>query len=175
MYEWYTINQEAILQEAPEFAPWLIHAKHLKLALKQQGFDPQVQVLNQCEAQFTTYETALVGCDKGWIRQMYFKHEGSILTYGRTVVPQPTYQAFYEQFQTLGTRAIGETLLHDKSDVIREPLSFGFVERGSELFQLAVQDYDAPISRLWGRHSIFLIQGHPLLIIELLFPFILEK
>lgn len=170
MYGWQTITQQTLRQMPVNLVDWITKVNHLKLALAQQGFKPELILIDQRHDQLPFEESELLQAHNGLIRQIYLADNGKPLTYGRTVVPEKTYQAFAHQFETLGARAIGETLLHDKANVVRGAFEFGLVAADTELFQAAAQQYDKPLNSLWGRRSLFLLRGYPLLITELFFP-----
>jgi chorismate--pyruvate lyase len=170
MYGWRTITQENLHLIPAILFDWIVKINHLKLAMTQQGLKPELILLDQRHDILPDDEATLVQAHQGLIRQIYLADNNQPLTYGRTIVPEQTYQAFAHQFETLGIRAIGETLLHDKDNVVRGAFEFGFVAADTELFQAAIQKYDQPLDGLWGRRSLFFINGYPLLITELFFP-----
>ncbi len=171
MYGWKSVSSDFLSAECPNLAHWIINVNHLKKALIDYGINIELRLLDEAERTFPGEEAEIVDESQGLVRQIYFQQHGVPLTYGRTLVPERTYRAFHAQFKALGTRAIGEALLHDKKNVVRGPLEFGFVDSPSDLFQFAVQGVKNPPARLWGRRSEFLIENkYPLLVVEIFFP-----
>lgn len=167
MYGWQPITSDKI---PANLKGWLLHVNHLKQALTQPDRPIDLVLLQQQYGMLPIEEAALLQSEQGLIRQINLTAHGCALVYGRTIIPAPTYQAFKQQFDSLGERAIGEILLHNKEQVRRTPLEAGMIAVNSDLYQEASQHQFTAPDFLWGRRSQFYMQDYPLLITEIFIP-----
>lgn len=163
MYGWQPQNSENI---PVNLSYWLTKVKHLKLALTQHDLQPELQLLDQQMVSFCSEEAELLGTETGCLREIYLGKGPRKYTYGRTLIPNTTYEAFATEFVTLKEQAIGEILLHNKEHVTRGPFEYGIILPDSLLFDRASGDRVITTS-LWGRRSFFYMHELPLLIIEI--------
>jgi chorismate-pyruvate lyase len=108
---------------------------------------------------------------EGWSREIITHDHQNPLTYGQVSMPITTYLAYQQSFDQLGTNPIGQTLLYNKSNVIRGPFSFGMLSASHPLFvtlqSLCPQN---KIPAFWARRSLFLWDKLPLMVLEVFFP-----
>jgi chorismate lyase len=119
---------------------WLTRTDSLSLAIKDQTHAFSIKLINQ----------QLL--NKYLIREVYLCANNIPWIYAQVIVPKKTYNNFKIDFDNLGEKSLGETLLFKRSDVQRSELKF-----------LKISDY-------WLRKSIFKINSYPLSITEIFLP-----
>lgn len=92
------------------------------------------------------------------IRKVHIMGDKKPLVHGRVVVPNLTYRKFQVEFDQLGNKLLGETLLYDRPEVTRSPFQYAKVS-----------------DNLWARRSLFIIEGYNLLVTEVFLPNLMEK
>ena len=108
---------------------------------------------------------------KTFIREVYLLGDNVAWSFGRVVIPEPTYHHWKVQFDTLGENPIGEHLLYKNKAVTRTDFSFCELTPEHPLYQNANQTYVSNTSSLWARRSVFRIDEHyPLLISDVILP-----
>lgn len=93
--------------------------------------------------------------------------------YARTIVPRATYQAMPFRFNQLGNQPLGEMLFSDPH-VKRGEIEIAQFHPGDWLYDLALFDLPLRVDVLWGRRSVFYLNGWPLLVNELFLPTLLR-
>ena len=105
------------------------------------------------------------------IRQVHLQGDGVAWSYGRVEVPRVTYERFKNEFDTLGNRSIGEVILHSNPNTKRGPFEYALIDVNCNLFNQATYNLPEKIKQqLWGRRSIFSIDGFELSVIEIFLP-----
>jgi chorismate--pyruvate lyase len=170
MYGWCPVQGEKLQTTPTHLHDWLVKPYRLARALARHTPEIHLHLLKQEHTTLPTNEAELLHASTGLIRQIYLTDGKKPLTYGRTVIPQNTVDAYAEHFAQLGNKPIGDTLLYDNPAVTREPFEFGYVASGSALFSCATSENPMTVPCLWGRRSMFSLAGFPLLITELFFP-----
>jgi len=94
--------------------------------------------------------------------------------YARTVIPLSTFQAMKHSFSSLGNKPLGELLFTDPT-VRRGDIQIARLQAGQWLYETALLDEDERPDELWGRRSLFYIQGKALLVNEIFLPNLLWK
>ncbi len=79
--------------------------------------------------------------------------DSNILAWGCVQIPEPTYQAYQEQFGDLKNKPIGQTLLFNNPEVIRGAFEYANLKINQNNY--------------WARRSCFYWQGLPLWVIEI--------
>ena len=163
--------------------PWLIKPYIISKAMKICCKTLEVALLQHKKMPAFEDEKQLLELTHEWplIRKVYLKGDGIPWSFGRVVVPTPTYLAFQTSFDTLGGQLIGESLLYGHPQTTRGPFDYAQLTPDHDFYQdmLHLLDQHYPLStqpslfsELWGRRSIFHINGHPLLVSEAYFPWI---
>lgn len=157
-----------------ELASWLIDTASLTRRLRALcGSAFRVRVIEQRRRRPLPSERAALGLpDHAWalVRQVRLLCDARPLVYARTIMPEATLKGARRRFAHLGNRPLGEMLFADRR-IVRGDMEIARIEAGQELHTLAA----AGRAPLWGRRSIFLIDGHPLLVNELFLPEILRQ
>lgn len=157
---------------------WLIGAPRLVQAFKTVLGEVVMQKLQYARAlPFADEALALgLGDEEAHIRQVLIgSQSGHSLCYGRVIIPDTTYKAHKEAFSNLGRQFIGDSLLHNNQDVVRQGFEFACFDANSDYARAFFAfNPDSPIEEsLWvARRSIFLWGDEPLLITEFLLPYL---
>lgn len=158
-----------------EIASWLIETDSLTQRLRDAcGRAFRVALRGQRWERPERSECALLGLHyraRALVRQVHLHCAGRPLVFARTVMPASTLQGPRRRFANLGTRPLGE-LLFSRRGIVRCGIEVARIESGARLHAAAFKgaaDADAR-GRIWGRRSVFLIDGHPLLVSEIFLP-----
>ncbi|MBS0286627.1 MAG: chorismate lyase [Proteobacteria bacterium] len=154
---------------------WLTKPYILSKALKRVSNTLTVKVL---DARFTHAfddEYPILHLQKNdipFVRQVLLVGDNNIpLTYGRVVITPQTYKAHFQDFENLGTKPIGETLLYNNPEAKRSGFEFSCFESNDPLCQNIFAHLPQFTAQdLWARRSVFNIKGNPLLVTELFLP-----
>ncbi len=159
---------------APELASWLIGTDSLTQRLRELcGPAFNVQVIAQRRQRPLPSERAVLGlADHAWalVRQVRLLCGAEALVYARTIMPEDTLRGARRRFAHLGNRPLGERLFADRR-IARGDMEIARLAPGHTLHAHA----GAGRAPLWGRRSVFLIDGHPLLVNEIFLPAILRQ
>lgn len=115
--------------------------------------------------------------EKAHIRQVVIATQsGHSLCYARVIIPDQTYDAYAQQFSGLGKQFIGDNLLYNNKEVVRQAFEFACFDDSSSyahaFFELC-PDNGKNDAKLWvARRSLFLWRNCPLLISEFLLPYL---
>lgn len=149
---------------------WLLEPSSLTARLRAicpGGF--AVKLLNQGYAPIRVNERRSLGIAIGrqaFVREVLLTCRGVPWVFARTVIPRSVAQCELRSLTRLGTRPLGEVLFASR-DLVRKNLQF------SRIIERSV-DENAPsdnnMSSTWGRRSIFLRAGQPLLVSEVFLP-----
>ena len=106
-------------------------------------------------------EVQLLCNDKPWV-------------FARSIIPNKTLRGRHRRLKHLGESPLGAYLFKDKS-MKRDAVQLACLTPAHQLFTVATQKnvtaHQAPI---WGRRSLFLLSGKPLLVSEFFLPDIAE-
>lgn len=173
--QWYNdINAIAVSDERKQ---WLFGASRLVQAFKANVGEVHIEALQEGHNKPFADESAALQLEnkEAHIRQIVIAAEtGHRLSYARVVIADDTYEAYAQQFSGLGQQFIGDSLLYNNKEVVRQPFEFARFDDSSlyaqAFFQLVKSRAE---SQPWlARRSIFLWQNRPLLITEFLLPYL---
>lgn len=91
--------------------------------------------------------------DNTLIRKVHIMGDQKPLVHGRVVVPNATYKKFQNDFDQLGNKLLGETLLYDRPGVTRSEFQYAKVA-----------------DNIWARRSLFTLEDYNLLVTEVFLP-----
>ena len=136
----------------------MVDASALSARLKASCTNLTVQVKSQELAPAFNDEQALLDIQEfnSLIRKVHLLGDGEPWIHGRVVVPNNTYLAFQIEFDNMGDKLLGETLLYDRPD-------------RTSVTRSAFQ-YAQITNTLWGRRSVFNIEQYKLLVTEVFLP-----
>jgi chorismate-pyruvate lyase len=173
---WYKDIDATAISDARK--QWLLGASRLVQAFKANLGEVQIEALQEGRNKlFADEQAALQLEDKeAHIRQIVIatKDGHHRLSYARVAIVDNTYEAYTQQFSGLGRQFIGDSLLFNNKEVVRQSFEFACFDDASlyaqAFFQLVQSKAE---SQPWpARRSIFLWQNRPLLITEFLLPYL---
>jgi chorismate--pyruvate lyase len=109
------------------------------------------------------------------VRHVHLLCAGQALVFGRTVMPATTLRGARRRYASLGSRPLGAVLFSDAS-VVRGAIEVARIAPGGDLHAAAFAGLDGgpsgagPREEIWGRRSVFFVEGYPLLVSELFLP-----
>lgn len=173
--QWYSDINAIVIND--ERKHWLCGPNRLVEAFKANLGEVSIEALQEKRGKPFADESAVLQLiDKeAHIRQIVIATEaGQRLNYSRVVIRDDTYAAYAQQFSGLGRQFIGNSLLYNNKEVIRQPFEFACFDDSSLYAEAFFQLVESRAkSQLWlARRSIFLWQKRPLLITEFLLPYL---
>ncbi len=108
------------------------------------------------------------------VRQVRLRCDAQPWVFARTVIPLPSLQGELRRLALLGTRPLGEVLFADPR-MQRQPLEIARITPRHRLYRMASTENTTDSSPIWGRRSVFLLQGKPLLVSEFFLPSLLHQ
>ncbi len=103
------------------------------------------------------------------IREVHLLCAGRPWVFARTVLPLTTLRGRGQRLARLGNRPLGAVLFADPH-LRRGPVEVTRVLPGERLFAAAVQGLRHTPAEIWGRRSVFWLDGKPLLVSEFFLP-----
>lgn len=164
------VKQIADFQVAPpkKLINWMIKPNNMGDALRKVCRQLTVNILDQNFRDLLPDETFLINSsdNKAYIRSIFLQGDTIPFCYGRVVVPPTIYADYQSDFNNLGTKLIGETLLYNNPKTIRSAFEFGYISNQHPIHAY-INQFHAATAPLWARRSIFHLNGlEPILISE---------
>lgn len=103
------------------------------------------------------------------IRMVYLMCDGRLWVFARTVIPLRTLSGAQRRLKRLGSKPLGEVLFADKS-MRRDEIQVARLTAGQPVFDMAARGLEPRPREIWGRRSVFYLQGKPLLVSEMFLP-----
>lgn len=107
--------------------------------------------------------------EQALIRQVYLLCNERPWVYARTIIPAMTLKGSRQRLASLGSRPLGDILFGDRNTP-RSVVEIAKISPQEKLFSLATQDTLDPGEFIWGRRSVFTVEGNPLLVVEVFLP-----
>ncbi len=156
-----------------DLAAWLFDAGSLTRRLRRAcGGQLRVQVLAQGWARASRDEARILHLRLGawaWTREVRLLCCDQPWVFARTLIPARTLRGRGLRLTRLGTRPLGEVLFTDPG-VRRGPVQAARIVADHCVHRRAWAGFSAPPPTLWGRRSVFHIDGRPLLVCEFFLP-----
>lgn len=149
---------------------WLLHSGSLTRRLQQHcdgGF--RVEVISQRLERPIRSEARALGrpeSELALVRQVRLHCGDQACVFARTVIPLPSLQGGLRRLTRLGTRPLGAVLFADPR-MQRGPIEVARVQPRHTLYRMAGPSGGGT---LWGRRSVFVLRGCPLLVSEFFLP-----
>lgn len=131
------------------------------------GGDFRVEILRQFVGLPTTVEARALRLPpqrRALIREVLLIGTGTPWVFARSIVPLATLRGKLRHLRQLDSRPLGELLFRDNS-MTRDPVEVARID-GATLPDICA----ARGQTLWGRRSVFRLQGKPLLVSEIFLP-----
>ena len=103
------------------------------------------------------------------LREVYLLCDGVPWVYARTAIPRETLTGRHRRLAYLKTRPLGAMLFADPG-MARGPVEVTGLSPCDRLYPAATRRLPAPPPRVWGRRSLFRLDGKPLLVSEFFLP-----
>lgn len=154
-------------------APWLLDPQSLTRRLLAACDAPfAVQVVSQAWERPQRNEVRRLGLAAdahAWVRQVRLHCGPTACVFARTVIPVSSLTGPRRHLARLGNRPLGAVLFADPA-LRRGGLDIVRCRPGERLYAAAAEGLAPPPAEIWGRRSLFLLRGHPLLVCELFLP-----
>jgi chorismate lyase len=169
--------QSLKIMPPPPLVPWLRDPTSFMQRLRDhQVLQPQVQVLSQ-QWQYPTVEEAkllsIPSRQYALAREVLITSGEGKWMFARTIIPRQTLTGREQLLARLKNRALG-TLLFNNPGIVRQPFEFATLAFGTSLHKKISYHANFEVPVLWARRSIFQIKHKQLLLMEVLFPDLME-
>ena len=160
-----------------KYLPWLLYPDSLTerlIAQCRKNF--RVQLLDQRLARPMRNEAMALKIRFGtraMVRQVQLLCGDTPWVYARTVIPARTLAGKFRRFRQLGARSLGAVLFADPS-MERGEVEITCLTPADELYYRVTRDSRDKPEQVWGRRSLFLLGGKPLLVCEFFLPAIAD-
>ena len=158
----------------PQWGDW----RQLRLATVPAGVQAcgaggfRVRLLRQGWARPRYSEGRVLRLRRGGVallREVELLCDGRPWVFARTLIPAASLQGSARRLTQLGERPLGAVLFSDPA--IRRGLTqVARLLPRHPLFQAACAHLQAPPAELWGRRTLFYVDGQPLLVNEIFLP-----
>lgn len=174
MTEW-SDDLNVLPQAHPNIQSWLLKPYILSAALKRVCSLLRVDVLEQTFKNAYDDEYPLISSNETpLVREVFLVGDEMPMTFGRVIIPKNTYDQFFNDFDSLGTNFIGEKLLYHRN-APRSAFQYAYLDESQPLnrsiFTYAKNKKPQP---LWARRSVFYIENFPLLVTDIILPWVPE-
>ena len=160
-----------------KYRPWLLDPASLtERLIGHCRMNFHVQLLDQRRARPLCSEAMAVGMRRGTravVRQVRLMCGDTPWVYARTIIPPLTLARKFHRFTRLGSRSLGAVLFADPS-MERGEVEIACLTPSDQLYHLAARDLREKPAVIWGRRSLFRLDGKPLLVCEFFLPDIPE-
>lgn len=107
------------------------------------------------------------------LRQVHLKCNDDIYVYARSVIPLSTLKGKHRRLLYLGSKPLGEYLF-SSPNLKRSRVEWSKLTPESSLYRMAMANQQQHSEPVWGRRSLFHIDGKPLLVSEFFLPKLLK-
>jgi len=161
---------------SPALWDWLLDTGSLTHRLRQRcrcGEAFRVAVRRQCWERPAADERRVLEmrpAERALIREVHLLCGDTPWVFARTVMPVSSLRGRRRRLMHLGDKPLGAALFADPH-LCRGALELARLRRGEVLYEQA-GSRDA--AEIWGRRSVFRLQGRPLLVTEIFLPALLQ-
>ncbi len=108
------------------------------------------------------------------LRQVQLLCGKTVCVYARSIIPLKTMRGKHRRLRHLGNRPLGAYLFSNPG-LVRSGQQLARIAKNDPLFEIATSGSDHKCEQIWGRRSLFTIDGKPLLVSEFFLPALFEK
>jgi chorismate--pyruvate lyase len=166
----YRLNRAQLPEQ---WRDWLLDRSSLTLRLQQACSGQfRVEVVSQRMEPPMLSEARALGRppqELALVRQVRLLCDDEPWVFARTVIPLPSLRRGLRQLALLGNRPLGAVLFADPT-MRRSDVEVARIGQGKRLFRRAVAASPTSANEIWGRRSVFTLQGQPLLVSEFFLP-----
>lgn len=109
----------------------------------------------------------------GLVRQVHLLCGDTPWVFARTVIPLPSLKGGLRRLTQLGNHSLGAVLFADPR-LQRSPMEVARIEPRQRLYRRSRGTAIPDGNPVWGRRSVFHLQGNPLLVSEFFLPDLLS-
>lgn len=144
---------------------WLLDSSSLTAKLlRLSGGDFRVQVLRQVHTRASRSEALALGIkfqQLALIREVVLMGRNQPWVFARSVLPLTSLTGHLRHLRKQGTRPLG-AFLFSQPHLVRSPIALSLISRHHAYVPPSLMDDHS----IWGRRSIFRVEGKPLLVSE---------
>ncbi len=170
---WLLPSQTRKRQINPQILSWLSDEGSLTQRLKQHCPGRfAVHVLAEEWGRPDPAEARLLGIPHTQhvlLRQVHLTCADQLCVYARSVIPLTTLKGRHRRLRYLGNRPLGEYLFSSPT-LRRQRVEWGCLTPGTSLYRVAIAGQVNAGELIWGRRSLFVIDGKSLLVSEFFLP-----
>lgn len=152
---------------------WLLHSGSFMAKLVECGVqDARVDVVRQDWEIPDDHEREQLGMPAGTqalAREVMILSEKIPWMFARTIFPRETLTGEESQLADLKNRSLGSVIFNDPT-LQRSEFEIACLAPGDNWYERAVKHFAGQEQELWGRRSVFSLQGKKLLLTEVFFP-----
>lgn len=111
---------------------------------------------------------------KALLRQVQLLCDSQVLVYARSIIPLETLQGPHRRLKFLRDKPLGGYLFANPT-LRRERQELATIQRKDPLFAIAMSEESPDCERIWGRRSLFRIDGKALLVTEFFLPELIDE
>lgn len=142
-----------------ELLPWLQVPNNLGDALRKVCRELSVKIISEQFEHFFQDEQTILNDSRGHVRTILLQGDNLPFCYCRTAVPANVYKRYEHEFNTLGMKLIGETMLYNNPKTMRFPFEFCHISSDHVLFELINNALPVRSRSFYARRSVFLMDG----------------
>jgi chorismate-pyruvate lyase len=151
---------------------WLVMPKNLTDTIKKTDVRFSLDVISESFSEpYRDEKNAFYGypsdVSSSFVRKVFLKGDDKAMVFARVIIPEDTYINYKNEFLSLGSRAIGNALLHHDKKVVRGDFEYKLLRSGDELLsEIKELNCTSEKGDLWARRSVFSLPKGYLLITE---------
>lgn len=165
MAEFYkTQPEDSLYRWLSEYGSMTLHLLHVGLG------QLKVSVISSQKAALFKEESLFLDLPQrrwAYVREVIMHVDNSPWMYGRTIIPEATFNAGAGQLKLLGDSPLGKVLFDNKKSA-REFIEIAKISPEHHLFPQSVDGREHPY--LWARRSLFSFNTQPILVQEVFLP-----
>lgn len=175
---WFRTSSLSTRNLEPAVASWLHDQGSLtKRLVDRCGSAFSVRVLSQQWVKPRIEEALLLKVprhQKALLRQVRLLCDQQVLVYARSIIPLATLKGPHRRLKYLRNKPLGGYLFTNPS-LQRVQQQLATIQRKDPLFAIALPDNPTDCRRIWGRRSLFTIDGKSLLVSEFFLPQLIQE
>lgn len=172
----FPVNLAARWQNAPanlehNLADWLYETGSLTARLKRCCQNFRVEVLGQAVGPCALAEATdvILAGEPVLVREVILYCDDSPQVFARSLLPLSSLTGDEQQLANLGNQPLGQVLFNNPL-LERKSIAIAPFDERSSVAQLAATLKLMPLTTLWGRRSLFILNNKPILVAEVFLP-----
>ncbi|MEN8175291.1 MAG: chorismate lyase [Pseudomonadota bacterium] len=175
---WQSLRRGILARAPRELGRWVRDDSSLtRRVVRACGADFAVKVIFQGWQRPYASEAALLGTpprERTLVREVTLMCGADRWVFARTLIPLASLRGRAVALATLGARPLGAVLFADPT-TRRRRVEVARIRPGHRLYTEAVEGRPVAAADLWGRRTLFVFGGRPLLVNEIFLPAIAQR